>query len=87
MALSTEQLQQIEQFLSSEPARSNTEAFRSEFPGLTLTRCDALDMQEETPFRSYPTFDLYLLDASDHCVQLTTDPEAATGIVLAQRRG
>lgn len=87
MALGSEQLRQIEQFLMSDAASRNAEAFRREFPGVTLTRCDALDMQEETPFRSYPEFDLYLIDARDHCVQLTTDPAAATGIVLAQRRG
>jgi hypothetical protein len=49
-----------------------------------LTRCDASDVAE-TPFRAYPGFDVHLLDAADHCVQITTDPARATGIVLAKR--
>jgi hypothetical protein len=87
MALSEVQLQNIERFLLADPAEGNVAAFRSAFPGVTFTRCDALDMRGETPFRSYAQFDLYLIDARDHCVQLTADPVAATGIVLAQLRG
>jgi hypothetical protein len=87
MALSEGQLQSIEKFLLADPAGGNVAAFRTEFPGVTLTRCDAGDMQGETPFRSYAPFDLYLIDARDHCVHLTADPAAATGIVLAKRRG
>jgi len=29
--------------------------------------------------------DVHLVDRSDHCVQITTDPARATGIVLADR--
>lgn len=87
MALSERQLQDIAQFLLSDPAGGSITAFRASFPGVTLTRCDAGDMQDEIPFRSYAPFDLYLIDARDHCVHLTADPAAATGIVLAKRRG
>lgn len=87
MALSEVQLQDIERFLLADPAGGNVMAFRTEFPGVTLTRCDALDMRGETPFRSYAQFDLYLIDARDHCVQLTADPAAATGVVIAKRQG
>lgn len=87
MALSEGQLQNIEKFLLTDPAGGNVAAFRGEFPGVTMTRCDAGDMSGETPFRSYAQFDLYLIDARDHCVQLTADPAAATGVVVAKRRG
>jgi len=87
MALSERQLQDIEKFLLADPMGGSVAAFRAEFPGVTLTRCDAGDMQGEAPFRSYAPFDLYLIDARDHCVHLTVDPAAATGIVLAKRRG
>lgn len=87
MTLSEGQLEQIEKFLLADPAGGNVMAFRSEFPGVTLTCCDAVDMRGETPFRSYALFDLYLIDARDHCVQLTADPTAATGIVMAKRCG
>ena len=87
MALNEEQLQQIEKFLLTDPASGNVTAFRTQFPDVTLTRCDAGDMQGETPFRSHAQFDLYLIDARDHCVHLTADPATATGIVLANRSG
>ncbi|WFU14724.1 DUF6129 family protein [Bradyrhizobium sp. CB3481] len=57
---------------------------RRRFPQLACTCCDASDMTEP-PFRSYPLFDLYLIDGSAHCVQITADPARATGIVLAER--
>lgn len=87
MALTDAQLERIEQFLLAEVARFCVAAFRTEFPGVALTRCDAGDVQGEVPFRRQPEFDLYLLDTSEPCVRLTTDPKAATGIVLAERSG
>lgn len=86
MALSILQLESIEKFLQDEAARGSVAAFRAEFPGVTITRCDASDVQDDAPFRSYPQFDLYLLDARDHCVRLTTEPSNATGVVVAQHR-
>jgi hypothetical protein len=41
----------------------------------------------ETPFRQYAGFDLYLVDGSSHCWSLTDNPELATGLVIAARRG
>ena len=86
MALTILQLESIEKFLLAEATRGNIAAFRAEFPGVAISRCDASDVQDDAPFRSYPLFDLYLLDARDHCVCLTTDPSEATGVVVAQRR-
>jgi hypothetical protein len=85
MALNEVQLHNIEEFLLADPAGGNVAAFRTAFPGVTMTHCDATDMGDEPPFRSYAQFDLYLIDARDHCVQLTTDPAAATGVVMAKR--
>jgi hypothetical protein len=51
-------------------------------PGLSIMHCDASDVLEE-PFRSYATVDLHLVDARGHCVQMTTDVNVATGILLA----
>jgi hypothetical protein len=85
MALSDGQLERIEKFLCTDPARGNGAAFRAEFPGVSLTRCDARDVQGESPFRAYPGFDLYLVDTREHCVRLTADPFCATGVLLAKR--
>ncbi|WP_043606395.1 hypothetical protein [Novosphingobium sp. Rr 2-17] len=51
-------------------------------PGLSVMQCDASDVLEE-PFRSYAAIDLHLVDARGHCVQMTADLNAATGILLA----
>jgi hypothetical protein len=87
MALSDADLAQIEALLAPPQADAGALAgFRARFPGLTLTRCDAADMGAESPFREYPRFNLYLVDAADHCWRLTADPARATGIVVAQRK-
>ena len=86
MALGAEELREIDRALS-EPdvdARVFTE-LRHRFPHLSWTRCDASDVTE-TPFRSYPRFEIHLLDRADHCAQITADPLRASGIVLADRK-
>jgi hypothetical protein len=59
--------------------------FRRDFPGLSVTRCDVSDLGVERPFRQYQRFNLYLVDASEHCWRLTDDPARATGVVLAAK--
>ncbi len=36
------------------------------------------------PYQAGDAFNLYLVDGREHCLKLTGDPEAATGILLAQ---
>ncbi len=85
MALAASELEQIEAILANTTHASNPFAeLRQRFPGLSWTRCDASDVNE-TPFRSYPAYDLHLLDGSDHCAQITSDPSRATGLILAGR--
>jgi len=60
-------------------------SFHKRFPGRSLTRCDAADMSEESPFRRLANADLYLVDGRTHCWQITTDPASATGVVFAAR--
>jgi len=60
--------------------------FRDRFPGRSLTRCEAVDMGAEEPYRCFDAIDLYLVDGRDHCWQFTSDPALATGVVLAQRK-
>lgn len=84
--ISPDDLARIGTLLAAPPAGGNPLAdFRSCFPGLSLTRCDASDMSGEAPYREYPSFHLYLVDGRDHCWRLTGDPSAATGVVVAAR--
>ncbi|MBB6254463.1 hypothetical protein [Nitrospirillum iridis] len=85
MVVSTEDLGLIDGLLARPVADEGVFAdLRVLLPHLSWTRCDASDVVE-APFRSYPSFDLHLLDGRDHCVHLTPDPACATGVVLARR--
>jgi hypothetical protein len=85
MAFDQDALQWIDAALAS--ASDERDAFawlRSAVAkGVSVMRCDALDMRDETPFRSYAGCDLFLVDGADHCWKITADPRRATGFVLA----
>lgn len=86
MALAETDFAEIEKILSAPEVDGGVIAtLRGRFPHLSWSRCDASDVSEE-PYRVFPHFDVHLLDAADHCVQLTTDPARATGIVMAARQ-
>lgn len=85
--ISPDDLARIGILLAAPPAGGNPLAdFRSRFPGLSLTRCDASDMTGEVPYREFPAFNLYLVDSSGHCAHITDDPSIASGIVVAARK-
>lgn len=86
MSLAADDLLQIEALLvaSGSPADAFAE-LRRRFPGLSLTRCEASDLDAVAPFRHYRRFDIHLVDGHDHCWRLTCDPARATGIVVATR--
>jgi hypothetical protein len=87
MALTDEGLKQIQSLLESEaPASDRVASVRQAFPNLSLTRCDASDMDTETPVLETSAFNVYLLDTSEHCVRITRNPAAATGLIVADRR-
>ncbi len=86
MALNEEALARVEAAIGAPDADFGALAgFRKDFPGLSLTRCDLSDLGVEEPFREYPRFNVYLVDASEHCYRLTGDPSRATGLVVAQK--
>ena len=60
--------------------------FKKEFPGVSIIRCDAFDMRDETPIKSLTGYDLYLVDTRDHCVRITKDAQAATGVVVVEKK-
>lgn len=85
MAMSVSDLEAIEILLAdASQDGSIAAALRRQLPHLSLSQCDAADVIEP-PFRSYPCYDLHLLDTTDHCVQITIDPQTATGIIMARR--
>ncbi|MBB5048025.1 hypothetical protein HNR60_002784 [Rhodopseudomonas rhenobacensis] len=87
MALSADDLSEIGALLGAPEADPQIVAeLRRRFPKLSLTRCDASDMADETAFREYPLFDLYLVDGMEHCWKLTSDPARATGLVVVPHK-
>lgn len=86
MPLNEDALARIEAVLAPPDADGQAVAgVRRDLGGLSLTQCDESDMGVETPFRQYPKFNLYLVDASEHCWRLTADPARATGLVVARK--
>jgi len=84
MTIAPAQLTQLDAALASAAADSQTlAAIRQVAPGLMVTRCDAIDMREETPFRTYERLSLFLVDGRDHCWKITQDPTYATGVAIA----
>jgi hypothetical protein len=87
MAIATTALDEIRLLLEGDgSAAERIASLRKAFPGVSLTRCDASDMDAETPVLQTAGFDVYLIDTSEHCVRITTQPEAATGLILAEKR-
>jgi hypothetical protein len=69
------------------PAPEVLGAFRRRFPGRSLTRCDASDIEHEMPYRRMAHADLHLVDGREACWRFTGDPAIATGVVVAARPG
>jgi hypothetical protein len=60
---------------------------RERFPALHFSECSADDVSpRHSPALSLESHDLYLVaGASGHCLELTSDAETATGILVAVR--
>lgn len=87
MALTTDALKQVQSLLETEvPVGERIANLRQAFPGVSLTRCDAGDIDTETPVLETTEFNVYLVDTSEHCVRVTEDPARATGLILAEKR-
>ena len=86
MCISLETMNEIELSLAEFHKLTNNPLpmLKESFPGVFFVRMSASDMPE-APFRSLPDYDIHLLDGREHCVQLTSDPSHATGVVVAQR--
>ena len=78
MGLATDELAAIEELLATESSTAQTgdanarANLRERFPWLSVTRCDASDMDAESPFRVFPGLNMFLVDASDHCWRITS---------------
>ena len=83
MSLSAQQIDAIREILTAEQGVGVRE-MRARFPTLKWTACDASDL-DDTPLFTAGAYDVHLLDAREHCVGVTSDPEEANGFMLAAR--
>ncbi|MDD1632281.1 MAG: DUF6129 family protein [Methylococcaceae bacterium] len=59
-------------------------ALRKQYQPVHFTYCMDDDLPNNTPIIKHKDFNLYLIDGREHCLCLTNDYEAATGIVVAE---
>ena len=59
------------------------QVLRADWPDLRFTYCSDDDICGVAPYLQAEAFNLYLLDAREHCPALTADPSVASGVVLA----
>ena len=57
---------------------------RQSYPDMHFTWCMDDDIGCEAAVLEEEGFNLYLVDGREHCLKFTTDPEAATGVVIAE---
>jgi hypothetical protein len=58
---------------------------RQSYPGVHITYCVDDDLPNQVPVLSRVDFNVYLVDGREHCLRLTGDYEAATGLVIAEK--
>ncbi len=61
-------------------------AVRERFPEVKLTRCDAEDMRDETPYHCVGSFDVFLVDTRNACWKIIDEFAEATALVISVRR-
>ncbi|MBK5939893.1 DUF6129 family protein [Halochromatium roseum] len=79
-------LDQIETIVSRAGLSADSvAALRDAFPDHHFTHCLDDDISAGIePVRESAGFNLYLIDASEHCLRFTRDLDSATGLVLAE---
>ncbi len=60
-------------------------AARARWNGLRVTVVDAVDVRGETPVLETASARVFLLGSDGHCWSMTSDPAAASGLMLAAR--
>ena len=63
---------------------SSVQALRAAWPGMHFSYCMDDEICGVDPVRELVGIKLYLVDGREHCLSLTSDPDVATGLVLAE---
>ena len=65
-------------------AEETVSALRQKYQPIHFTYCMDDDLPNNAPIVEASAFNLYLIDGREHCLCLTNDYDAATGIVVAE---
>jgi hypothetical protein len=83
--ITQEQLNSVSELVKSQSISGQiVESLRSHFPDLHFTYCMDDDVVGAKPVFEDPNFNLYLVNSSSHCLSLTSDLDAASGLVIAE---
>ncbi len=86
MAIDETMLAEVAVMVDSHGADSALqENLRQTFPGVRFTLCSEDDIHAGKPVVTKEGFDIYLVGNSEHCLTLTNDFAAATGVVIAEK--
>ncbi|MDD5273313.1 MAG: DUF6129 family protein, partial [Methylovulum sp.] len=82
--ITAEQVQEIAQKINALGSSDTTVSqLRQAYQSIHFTYCMDDDLPNNTPIMEQEGFNLYLVDGREHCLCLTNDYAAATGIVVA----
>jgi hypothetical protein len=83
--ITTEQINSIAEKIKSLGLEEEAvSALRQEYQPIHFTYCMDDDLPNNAPIVETSAFNLYLVDGREHCLCLTNDYDAATGIVVAE---
>jgi hypothetical protein len=72
-------------FIASPSEEAVLASFKREYPDLRFFACSEDDIPARlSPWLAAEGVELYLMDATEHCVRLSKDPESACGLVFAR---
>ncbi|BBL72011.1 DUF6129 family protein [Methylogaea oryzae] len=69
---------------SAGPGEAVLAELRGTYPGVHFSYCMDDDVGGVEPVLRKQSFNLYLVDGRDHCLKLTGDAAAATGLLVAE---
>lgn len=85
MGILPEQLKNLSALLVALPQGENPlPAVRSRFPDISVSRCSDEDMRDEIPFLRTGSYEVFLVDTSNHCWRIVDELAAASGVILAE---
>jgi hypothetical protein len=83
--ISQQQLSEISDFVLAQGMGVNLSTeLREKFNGIHFTICMDDDVVSANPVLEQQSFNLYLIDSSNHCLSFTQNHDLATGVVVAE---